>query len=316
MRRLNKSKFYLLAILLLVLTPTWGTAQVSRNRDQGRYEILQASYGTARNTVDVTSRLRDLARRGIPFVTGNSTFGVDPDPNVTKTLQISVRDTNGQNRVFQYTEGSRIDGSIFAVGQNGSTSRWEDERNGNNADEGRYEIIQARYGSAGRNVDVTNRLRQLARRDQTFRMDNATFGVDPDQGAVKTLRIVAQDRNGRQRTFEYNEGSTIDGAMFVGSNINGSNSSWGQNNNTADRLGRQSLSIIRATYGAGRQRQDVTDRLQSLVRRGRLSTTVDNNVMGGDPAPNVPKELLVTFRDDSGRQQQVRVGEGQPLNIP
>jgi hypothetical protein len=318
---------YLMTILLLVLTPTLGMAQSSsRNRDQGQYEILQARYGSARNTVDVTARLRDLARQDGTFVTGSSTFGVDPDPNVIKTLQISARDANGQNRVFEYKEGSRVNGSFFTgwsdgnSGRNGSNNRW-DERSGNNADVGRYEIIQARYGTTRSNVDVTNRLRQLARRDQTFRMDNATFGVDPDQGVVKTLRIFAQDRNGRQRTFEYAEGSTIDGSVFVGWNggnfgRSGSNPGWGQSSRAADNFDRQSLNIVRATYGAGRQRQDVTGRLQSLIRGGRLSTNVDNGVMGGDPAPNVPKELLVTFTNDRGTQQQVRVLEGERLNIP
>jgi len=258
---------------------------------------------------------------------GNSTFGVDPDPNVVKTLRIYARDANGQSRVFDYTEGSRVDGSIFTGwsggnwGRNGSNNRWEDGRSGNNVDEGQYEIIQARYGTARRNIDVTDRLRQLARRDRTFRLDNATFGVDPDRGSVKTLRIFAQGPNGRERMFEYNEGSTIDGSMFIGWNSanfgrSGVNRSWGQNNSTADRYDRESLSIVRATYGAGRQRQDVTERLQSQIRGGRLSINVDNAVMGGDPAPNVPKELLVTFTDGRGRQQQVRVEEGERLNIP
>jgi len=302
-------------------------AQFSRNRDQGQYEILQARYGTARNNTDVTARLRDLARQDRTFELRNATFGVDPDPNVVKTLRIYARDANGQNRVFEYTEGSRVDGSVFIGwsdgnwGRSGANNRWEDERRGNNPDEGRYEILQARYGTARRNVDVTNRLRQLARRDRTFRMDNATFGIDPDQGAVKTLRIYAQDRNNRERMFEYSEGSTIDGSVFTGwgsGNFgqSGSNHSWGQNNSTADRADQRSLSIIRATYGAGRQRQDVTGRLQSLIRGGRLSINVDNAAMGGDPAPNTPKALFVTFTDGRGRQQEVRVEENGRLDIP
>jgi hypothetical protein len=320
-------KTYLITLVLLALTPTLGIAQLGRNRDQGQYEIVQATYGTVRRNVDVTARLRDLARVDSTFVMGNSTFGVDPDPNSAKTLRISARDANGQSRVFQYSEGSRIDGSMFTgwsntnAGRNGSDTRWENERNGTNADEGQYEIIQARYGTAGRNIDVTNRLKQLARRDQTFRMDNATFGVDPDQGVPKTLRIFAQDRRGRERMFEYNEGSTVDGSLFIGWNggnfaRSGVNRSWGQSNSTAAAVNRQSLNIVRATYGAGRQRRDVTGRLQSMIRGGRLSVNVDNGVMGGDPALNVPKELLVTFIDQRGTQQQVRVEEGERLNLP
>src|SRR5215475_2747862 len=86
----------------------------------------------------------------------------------------------------------------------------------NGRDEGQYQIVRAFYGTARRNVDVTDRLRQLAARDRTFRMGNSTFGVDPDQGVIKTLRIFARDRSGRERMFDYAEGSTVDGSVFLG----------------------------------------------------------------------------------------------------
>jgi hypothetical protein len=65
-------------------------------------------------------------------------------------------------------------------------------------------------------VDVTQRLRELARADVTFRMGNSTFGVDPAHGEVKTLRIWARGPRGDTRMFEYREGSTVDGNQFVG----------------------------------------------------------------------------------------------------
>src|SRR6185369_7248732 len=83
-------------------------------------------------------------------------------------------------------------------------------------DTGQYTILQARYGTERNNVDVTRRLQELARADQRFRMGNSTFGVDPDPGRVKTLRIYTRDRSGRTRTFEYREGSTVDGSQFSG----------------------------------------------------------------------------------------------------
>src|SRR5260221_5358243 len=58
-----------------------------------------------------------------------------------------------------------------------------------NADEGQFQILRARYGTANHFVDVTARLKELARQDVAFRMGNSTFGVDPDHGVVKTLRI-------------------------------------------------------------------------------------------------------------------------------
>jgi len=41
--------------------------------------------------------------------------------------------------------------------------------------DGPYVIQHARYGTAERNVDVTAALRDLARRDERFRLDNDTF---------------------------------------------------------------------------------------------------------------------------------------------
>ena len=81
-------------------------------------------------------------------------------------------------------------------------------------DSGQYVILSAQYGTARRHVDVTNRLKELARQDRIFRMGNSTFGVDPDPGQEKTLRIYARGPNGQERMFEYREGSTIDGSQF------------------------------------------------------------------------------------------------------
>jgi hypothetical protein len=83
-------------------------------------------------------------------------------------------------------------------------------------DSGQYVILSAQYGTANRHVDVTNRLRELARSDRNFRMGNSTFGVDPDPGQVKVLRIYARGPNSQERMFEYREGSVVNGAMFRG----------------------------------------------------------------------------------------------------
>jgi hypothetical protein len=89
------------------------------------------------------------------------------------------------------------------------------------SDSGQYAILSAQYGTARRHVDVTNRLKEVARQDRTFRMGNSTFGTDPDPGQVKTLRIYTRGPNGQERVFEYREGSTVDGSQF---------SSWGSGN--------------------------------------------------------------------------------------
>jgi hypothetical protein len=152
-------------------------------------------------------------------------------------------------------------------------------------------------------------------------MGNSTFGVDPDQGHVKTLRIYARGSNGQTRTFEYREGSTVDGSQFSGWGggnwgNGGWNGGWGNSGNNGGNWNNSgSLNINRATYGDGNRSKDVTGRLQSYARDGYVDVNVDNDSMGGDPAPGSRKSLWVSFTVN-GRQQQARVNEGDRLRIP
>jgi hypothetical protein len=189
--------------------------------DDGQYQILQARYGTAERNIDVTARLKELARRDRTFRMGNSTFGEDPDPGRVKTLRIYTRGPGGANRMFEYREGSVVDGSMFTAwgrgdwGRGGWNGGWG-QGDGRPGDDGQYQILAARYGTPDHNVDVTDRLKELARRDVTFKMGNSTFGVDPDRGRTKTLRIYTRGPGGAKRMFEYREGSIIDGSQFTG----------------------------------------------------------------------------------------------------
>jgi len=92
-------------------------------------------------------------------------------------------------------------------------------------DSGQYAIQNAQYGTALHHIDVTPRLKELARADRTFRMGNSTFGVDPDPGQIKALRIFARGPNGAERMFEYREGSVVDGNLFTG----WGRADWGRN---------------------------------------------------------------------------------------
>jgi hypothetical protein len=217
------SKIQLVIALFVgtALVPGRLAAQFSSN-DSGQYVILSAQYGTTNRHVDVTDRLKQLARQDRTFRMGNSTFGVDPDPGRDKMLRIYARGPNGQERMFEYREGSTVDGSQFRSwdrgewGNGGWNGDWEGGgyRGGNDRDSGQYVILSAQYGTSRRHVDVTNRLKELARQDRTFRMGNSTFGIDPDKGEDKTLRIYARGPNGQERMFEYREGSMVDGSQF------------------------------------------------------------------------------------------------------
>jgi hypothetical protein len=338
------------AVLLAVLFGLVGSAMAQRG-DAGEYQILQARYGTFEHNVDVTQRLKELARQDRTFRMGNNSFGIDPHPNQIKTLRIFARSDRGEMRTFEYAEGSLIDGAAFkgwgsdnwgrsdgyngdwgsaqnSLGDRNNDRNDRHNRNGprNSRDVGEYQIQHARYGTLERNVDVTQRLKDLARQDNTFRMGNNSFGVDPHPNQIKTLRIFARDKRGETRVFEYREGSLVDGALFKswgsGRWDHGAidRGDWGPRfipeNSRNNGATTNQLTIIRAQYGIENRKIDVTGVLRSLVREGRLEMRVENSAMGGsDPAPGIPKMLWVNYSINGGPSQQVRVAERDFLRL-
>lgn len=183
--------------------------------DLGHLQILHARYGTPERNVDVTARLRELARGDLGIRVSNEVFGTDPHPRALKTLRIFARGSDGRTQVIDVAEGDAVDAAQFTAGApGGGRDVWSGGWNG--ADRGDHVILHARYGTAERNVDVTPRLRELARRDSSFRVDNEVLGGDPHPFATKTLRLFTRGPDGREHTFEYREGETVSGAMFVG----------------------------------------------------------------------------------------------------
>lgn len=295
----------------------------TRAEDDGDFVILHARYGTEHNHVDVTGRLRELARQDRRFRLTNDLFGVDPDPGRTKTLRLYARDRAGQERQFDYRERDWVDGARF-IGWGGGN--WGDggsrgwhgnhgERRGDGQDDGEFTILYATYGASGSDVDVTERLRGLARRDQRFRLTNDLFGVDPRPGQTKILRIFTRDRAGQQRTLEYREYETVDGAQFIG---------WGRGdwgNRGGDRgpmrpAPASRLVVDSASYGGDGRWVDVTSAVRAQVRGDRLDIQVRNELFSVDPAPGQRKVLSVTYRRGNEPANTVRVSERDTLRLP
>jgi len=300
-------------------TPAW-----ARNDDDGEYRIQRAVYGTPQRFVDVTDRLRELAQRDARFRLGNDTFGVDPARGEVKALRIQALSRSGRSRTFEYVEGAVVDGAQFegwrgggwgqGNGQGQGNGGWGERPGYDDGRDGEYQILRAQYGTAQRNVDVTARLRELAQRDERFRLGNRTFGIDPHEGQVKVLRIHTRGPRG-PRTFEYVEGSMVDGAQFSGWR----GGSWGQGEGQGGWGGSEGptrgLVILRAEYGAGNSWVDITERLQARVVVNRLNVRVNNDLAGDDPARNRPKSLRLRYQID-GREQRRTVAEGQRLTLP
>ena len=74
------------------------------------------------------------------------------------------------------------------------------------------------------------------------------------------------------------------------------------------------LEVLSASYGAGNNRADLTEKLRHLVTGGSLRVTAGNTLAGGDPAPNQPKELRVEYKL-GGEQATKVVKEDQTLAI-
>jgi hypothetical protein len=316
----------LIALLLFAVAVLPGTsAQAQYSPDSGQYLILTAQYGTDQNHVDVTNRLKELARYDRSFVMGNNTFGVDPDYGRVKVLRIYARGPEGRERMFEFREGSVVDGSMFRGwdrgewGNGGWSGRWElvsdDDRDRDRyRDEGQFVILGAQYGTAERHVDVTNRLKELARHDRTFVMGNNTFGVDPDYGRVKVLRIYARGPDGGERMFEFREGSLVDGSQFRGWGRGdwggqGWSGRWDVGGGDRDRDRRDydrhdegQYVILGAQYGTRRHHIDVTDRLKQLARSDR-TFVMNNNLFGTDPDYGRVKTLRIYARGPDGRER-------------
>ena len=204
-------KIFLLAVFSFLLLRTMA------GEDSGQYLILHARYGNERNHVDVTARLKELARLDRSFRVDARSMAVDPDPGHSKMLRVFARGPNGQEQSFDFPDGRRFDGAQF---RSWRAADWGEEHwvggwNGRGGgDEGQFVILSAQYGTRHRHVDVTDQLKEMARRDESVRLDFRTFGTDPDRGRPKVLRIYARGPHGHERMFEYLDGSVIDGRMF------------------------------------------------------------------------------------------------------
>ena len=76
----------------------------------------------------------------------------------------------------------------------------------------------------------------------------------------------------------------------------------------------ETLEIKKATYGNGVQAADVTDKVRQAVVSGSLNLQAENSLSGGDPAPNVPKELRVEF-SINGKDEIKVIPEGKSITI-
>ncbi len=181
---------------------TRGYTGDSRNRLQ----VVRATYGSGRRTVDVTNRLNAQIRDGRLYVPiTNDAMGGDPSPGERKTLRIQyVYDGQQQSEVV-FNEGDTLMLPTNVAGTPGYDTRGYtgDSRN-------RLQVARATYGSGRRTVDVTNRLNAQIRDGQLYvPITNDAMGGDPAPGERKTLRIQYVYDGQQQSEVVFNEGDQL-----------------------------------------------------------------------------------------------------------
>src|SRR5215470_17225095 len=155
--RINRNQMVLRVAVCVLSLGGLGLAQ--------KAEIIRADYGAGNRRIDVTQRLREVVCNQNRFRMGNSTFGTDPAPDSKKSLRIYTRGPNGSEGMQEFQESSTIDGSMYVCNGGGN---WNGGSNWNGGGSGQYTIVRAEYGTGRNHVNVTNRMRELAKDNLTF----------------------------------------------------------------------------------------------------------------------------------------------------
>ncbi|HZQ70305.1 MAG TPA: hypothetical protein VFA68_17390 [Terriglobales bacterium] len=260
---------------------SWG----DRDRDRDRWgplQITRATYGVGDRVRDVTDALNAQVRNNqLNLRVSNQTMGGDPAEGHAKTLTV------------WYTTGGRPgqvtlrEGQMLTLGGGGFVPH---------GGSGGLRLLRAEYGVGDRWVDVTQRLNSQISNDKlSVRVTNETMGRDPAEEKVKTL-VAWYVYDGRTARVIVNEKDTL--------NLPARHPYYSPG-----------LQIMRAQYGADYRFRDVTDLLNSQVQGDRLRIRVTNETMGGDPAEERPKTLIVSYIYN-GEQGRTTVNEKDYLDLP
>jgi hypothetical protein len=75
------------------------------------------------------------------------------------------------------------------------------------------------------------------------------------------------------------------------------------------------VQIVSAWYGTGNERWNVTKLIKHMVNTGSLNIMAANKTFGGDPPPERPKILTLTFIYD-GETKRLQIPEDRMLQLP
>jgi hypothetical protein len=160
-----------------------------------RVEIQSAYYGIGNYRVDVTERVQRLASNGESFEVSSGNLGLPSVPIPGKQLTVV------------YSTGRR---QFRESAQEGETFRFKTADSFDRGESGSPRVVRAMYGRSGRYIDVTDELRDYAKRGESFRVSPEAFRLDPERTQGSHLRMTVIDRSGERVQREYEEGDYVD----------------------------------------------------------------------------------------------------------
>ena len=270
--------------------------------NNGGLTILRAEYGIGPRVRDVTRRLGLMVRGdALQVRVNNDNMGGDPAEGQTKELEIWYL-YNGRSAHTNVREKDVLTLPIV-----GDAAYYQDH----------LRITRAQYGADYRFADVTSLLNSQLRNDTLqIRVTNDNMGGDPAHDERKVLTVF-YIYNGQQARAFVNENEVLTLPM---ANVQGGRGDRDDDDDEYYRRfwpGRSAneLRVLQASWGAEGRDQDVTGRLNQMVRGNELNVAVNDGTMGGDPTPSVSKRLRLIYML-RGLRYETNVPEGGSLVLP
>ena len=272
------------------------------NGAYGALTILRAEYGTGSRVIDVTRRLSSLVQgNSLQLRVTNDSMGGDPAQGQAKWLDVwySYNNRSGHANVHE--------ADVITLPGAGDANYYQ----------GRLQITRAQYGADYRFADVTQLLNSRIQNDSlSLRVDHNSMQADPAPGDRKVLTVF-YIYNGLQARAFVNDNDLL--SLPVGTAQGGRGDRDDDDDDYYHRFwpGRSmnELRVLQANWGVEGGGQDVTGRLNELVRGNQLNLTVDTSTLGGDLAPGSPKRLRVIYML-RGLRYETNVPEGGSLVLP
>lgn len=306
---------------------------VTVSAQQGRWRLVHAEYGAGNSWSDVTGTVRSLIQNHqLDIRVDNATLGGDPAPHVAKTLRLRVQNEQGEAKVLSFSEKAIVQLSFyehatddprgheqFAHGSDHEGDRRDLDHDGDyDRDRGPHlHITRAMYGAEGHFADVTGLLNSNIQNGEiSIPVNNATMGGDPAYDRPKLLRVWYRF-DGRDAEITVNEKGVLNlpEPGFGQADRRDSDERDYRHDGDRDFARGHGLRILRADYGVEGRFADVTQRLASQIQGNRLTFSVNNYTMGGDPADHQRKTLTIWYVFN-GRAGVESADEGETISLP